>query len=499
MGERQGTLFEPEFNRAVKVKVTDERLTSDAGLVMLREADHRLGLTESLAAKLDDPRHPNRIRYTLTELLRQRVYALATGYESQDDLDRLAHDPAMKMAVWDRPGERVLDERLASQPTHSRLIDILAYQEGNRETLRDALADWIHRHLRVAGRDHAVRYATVDVDSFPLEVHGEQEGAAYNGHYQSTIYHPLVASFSVAGDYDSAREGFRLGNGFVHAVLRMGHVHTSKGALSFIQEVIRKTDALAQVLDFRLDAGLAIGEIMDYLTDEKKGFSGRLRGNSALDRLAEPHLKRPVGRPPKEGYQRVIELGKQQLNGWRHPQRLILVVTDRPDPVTGQLNLLPDYFFLVTNWTPKRLGAEQVLERYRKRGTFEDRLGEFVSAVGGHLSSHEGLDNEVTFLLQLLSFNLASILRIELEAKTGGGWDLRRFQDYVLKAGGRVIKGKRRLTLYIAQAVVGFWRLVLARVASWRLPGRWAPPRGGRRGPWVPPPPHSHLQEVLRW
>ena len=302
MGEGHGSVFEVQFNRSVKIVATDERLTSDAGLVVLREADHRLGLTESLAARLHDPRDPAKVRYTLTELVRQRVYAMAAGYDSQDDLDRLAHDPAMKIAVWDRPGNRVIDERLASQPTHSRLIDILAHHEYNRESLREALADWIHRHLRATGRDHAVRRGTVDVDSFPVEVHGEQEGAQYNGHYQSTIYHPLVASFSVAGDYDSTRAGFRMGNGFVHAELRMGHVHTSNGALPFIQEVIRKADSLAQVLDFRLDAGLAIGEVLDYLTDRKKRFVGRLKGNAVLDRLAEPHLKRPVGRPPKEGY-----------------------------------------------------------------------------------------------------------------------------------------------------------------------------------------------------
>ena len=347
MGERHSTGFGLQFNRAVKLVASDERLTSDAGLVVLREADHRLGLTESLTAKLHDPRDSGKVRYTLTELVRQRVYAMAAGHESQDDLDRLAHDPAMKMAVWDRPGNRVIDERLASQPTHSRLIDILAHHKDNQEILREALADWIHRHLRAAGRDHAVRRGTVDVDSFPVEVHGEQEGAEYNGHYQSTIYHPLAASFSVAGDYDSAREGFRMGNGFVHAELRMDHVHTSNGALPFIEEVIRKADSLAQVLDFRLDAGLAIGEVLDCLTDRKKRFIGRLKGNAVLDRLAEPHLRRPVGRPPREGYEHLVELGKHRANDWRHAQRVILVVVDRPDPITGQLNLLPDYFFLV--------------------------------------------------------------------------------------------------------------------------------------------------------
>ena len=114
MGEAQDTLFEPEFNRAIKVQTSEQRITSHAGAVLLREADHRLGLVESLAEQINDPRHPEKIRYTATELLRERIYALALGSEHQDDLDRLAHDPAMRMATWDRRGEEVLQQRLAS-------------------------------------------------------------------------------------------------------------------------------------------------------------------------------------------------------------------------------------------------------------------------------------------------------------------------------------------------------------------------------------------------
>ena len=499
MGEGKQPLFEPSFNRAVKVMATDEHLTSDAGLLILREADHRLGLTESLAERLSDPRQGGKVRYPLIELVRQTVYAAALGYEAQDDQDRLAHDPAMKMAVWNCPGQGVLEERLASQPTHSRLIHTLAYQPGNREVLREALADWIHRYLRAKGRDHAVRHATVDVDSFPLEVHGQQEGAAYNGHYRTTIYHPLVASFSVGGRYDSSRQGSRLGSGFVWAVLRPGNVHTSQGAVAFMDKVIECTRPLAQVLDFRLDAGLTSGEVLDHLTDRKIRFVGRLKSNAALERLAQPHLKRPVGRPPKEGYLRLVELGRYQANTWRHSQRVILVIIDRPNPVTGQLNLLPEYFFLVTSHPPATHSAEQLLEHYRQRGTFEDRLGEFVAAIGPHLSSSDALHNEATLLLRLLAFNLASLLRIELEDRSRGCWDLRRFQNYVLKAGGRVITSGRRLVLYVARAVVPFWKLVVRRIAAWKLPERWPPPRGARRRAWIPPPAHAHLQEVLRW
>lgn len=102
MGERQGWLFEASFNRSIKVRQADPRISSDAGLLLLREADHRLGLTADLGAQLADPRDPNTIRYTQVELLRQHLYGLALGYRHQDDQDTLAHDVAMKLSAWDR-------------------------------------------------------------------------------------------------------------------------------------------------------------------------------------------------------------------------------------------------------------------------------------------------------------------------------------------------------------------------------------------------------------
>ena len=499
MGEAQSTLFEPEFNRSIKVQAFDQRITSHAGAVLLREVDHQLGLVESLVGQISDPRDPEKIRYTATELLRERIYALALGSENQDDLDRLAHDPAMRMATWNRPGEEVLEQRLASQPTQSRLIDWLANTPENREALRHSLFDWTHRHLRSTGRGrgHAVMRATIDVDSFPITVHGQQQGSSYNGYYRDTVYHPLVASFSVDGDYDSTRAGHRLGNGFLHATLRQGQVHTAQGSQRFIQRVIQHARQMARSFDLRLDAGYTFGSVMDAITDENVRFCGRLKKNPVLDRLAEPHLSRRVGRPPAEGYEYVIELGKHQAEGWHYAQRLILVIVDKPDPGTGQLRLLPRYFFLITNWPSTLRSGEQVLARYRKRGTFEDRLGEFNEVIGPHLSSREFVENEVTMLLALLSFNISTMLRNEYEAASGGSWDLHRFQQSVLRAGGRVVKHARRVWLQVEESVAPYWKLMTKRIAQLRLSSCWPATQGARPRPYVPPPPHSHLSLVL--
>ena len=100
MGEACELLFEPLFNRSIKVRSRDDRLTSDAGVLILRDIDPRLGLISSLSERLADPRKQEKIRYTLTELLRERVYSLALGYAAADDCDGLAHDPAFRLALF---------------------------------------------------------------------------------------------------------------------------------------------------------------------------------------------------------------------------------------------------------------------------------------------------------------------------------------------------------------------------------------------------------------
>lgn len=499
MGERHSWLLEPTFQRAIKVQATDERLTSDGGVILLREADHRLGLCESLGGKLHDPRRQDCIRYTLTELLRERIYALALGYTTQDDVDRLAHDPAFRLACWDRPHCQTLHERLASQPTQSRLIDILTRDRRNLAALRDSLADWSQRWVRGTGPDRRAASITIPArrDSFLIPCYGTQPGVVYNGHYQDNGYHPLVASFSVGGQYDSAKQGFRLGNGFLHAMLRAGNVHTANGMLRFLLNVIPKAQQLARSFDVRIDAGFTDGRTMDFLTDENVRFLGRLKSNPILDRLAQPHLARPVGRPPQGGYEDVIDLGPYRAEPWRHAQRLILVIVDRPDPKSGQLDLEPDYFFLVTNWREEERTGEQVLEHYRGRGTFEDRLGEFRAAVRPSLSSPKFHENEALLLLSLAAYNLASMLREECETARGGCWDLQRFQNSVLKAGGKVVKHSRQIIVTVARAVAPFWQTLREQLARWTVPERWRP-HGPVRRDWMPPPPHAHLTLVLR-
>ena len=492
MGEGQGWLFEPKFNQSIKLRWADDRITSDAGTLLLREADHRLSLTADLAAQLTDDRDPRQVRYTQTELLRQHLYALALGYAHQDDQDALAHDVAMKLSVWDRPGPQVADERLASQPSDWRLIDRLSGKP-NRQVLREAMAWWIGRHQRASGRGHKVMHGTIDIDPFPVEVHGRQPGGAYHGYYRKTIYHPIVASFSAQGSY----EAVRLGEGFVHAVLRRGNCGSAEGAVRFTREAIRKSRELACALDVRIDAGLVEGKVLDAIDDQGVRFLGRIKNNAVLDELARPCLKRDSGRPTKDGDEFALELGDYRAASWTRPYRVVLVVIDLPDPKTGLRDLFPHHFFLVTNYPIEQRTSWSLVEHHRRRGTFEDRLGEFNACIGGGLSQDEFEANETTLLLKLLAYNLAGMLRGEMEDASPNGWDLKRLQQTVLKAGARVVKHSGRLIVDVALAAGMLWSGLLDRMHRW-----WRDPSWGRRKPrprrWIAPPSHAHLALVLR-
>ena len=189
---------------------------------------------------------------------------------------------------------------MASQPTQSRLVGWLGNIKQNRKALRDSLFDWTPRHLRgtAATRDtnRRVRNATIDINSFPIEVHGDQKGAAYNGYYQETVYHPMPASFSVGGDYDSTRQGLRLGNGFIHCVLRQGNTHTAKGIKRFVRNVIDKAKQMAQNFDIRLDAGYTEGAVMDGGLLGLASFPaiGVANGSSGREEVASPDVTHRV-------------------------------------------------------------------------------------------------------------------------------------------------------------------------------------------------------------
>ena len=483
------TLFRAEFNGSVRIEARPESLTSDAGVIALRETLERLGMSDWLREHLTDQRSPLLITYPLVELVRTAVLLLAQGYRDHDDADVLRFDAAMRLAVSERKGVSPLEvptraegtpapkntanpEHLASQPTLSRLTAMLS-GAADRIALREGLVELAGRRIQ-ADRGHRYRYLTVDVDSMPIEVHGHQPEAMYNGHYHETMYHPLVATVGETGD-------------LLDVELRRGNAHTAEGSLEFIEPLLDRVEkVMCQVAAVRIDAGFPDERLLGGLEKRQTPYVARVRNNPVLDRMAEPHLHRPVGRRPVEPRIWLHEM-TYQAQSWSRERRVVLVVLEREE------DLFLHHFWLITNWSRDQVPAKELLERYRKRGAAEGYMGELMSVLAPALSSSprpkatyagkkprevkDSVDsfavNEVRLLLNAWAYSVMHVGRTLMAKATGEGWSLQRFRERLLKVAARVLLHGRRVTVVIAQGAAPLWRSLWEQLAhlTWAQTG----------------------------
>ncbi|MEM9803415.1 MAG: IS1380 family transposase, partial [Planctomycetota bacterium] len=357
MGEDQGTRFQPDFNGSLRIEGRGDRLTSHAGVVLLREIDEKLGVTSALNASVVDPRDPSRVTHSQSELLRSWVYAMASERTTSIAVSERIDDPALRVASSDRRGVTMFDGddgRLASQPTRSRLLANLA-REGNLAAVQTAVfgsAARAIRAIRAMNNGDRLDECTLDIDSFPHEVHGHQEGSEFNGHYGMRCFHPLGVMVGETAHW-------------LDLTLREGNVHTAESAEDILLPLIdRARSEIANVVHARGDAGFVGPKLLDPLDAAGVRYAFRLRTNKILQEYEEIHARRPQGRPPEATRTWCHDI-EYRAETWEKPRRVVIVVQERP----GELYL--HTFFIVTSFTPEQMCARDVLDLYRARGTME--------------------------------------------------------------------------------------------------------------------------------
>ncbi|MDP2735210.1 MAG: IS1380 family transposase, partial [bacterium] len=276
MGESEKQAFQLSFNRFLRVAFQGSRVTSDGGLILVRELDERLGLGELIEQHLTDPRGKN-AQLPLADLLRQSLYSRLAGYEDVNDAERLSHDPTFRLIgsekIWDRGA--ALTSRLQSFET-----EVLAGEENFAGLAR------LNRELIGKAAALGSPYRTVlDMDSTEIPVYGEQEENAYNGHFESTCFHPLLL-FNREGDCLAAK-------------LRPGNVHSAECWEELLLPEIERQQRRGKEVAFRADAAFAKPEIYEALEERGVKYAIRIPANENLQRGIEELLKRPVGRPAR--------------------------------------------------------------------------------------------------------------------------------------------------------------------------------------------------------
>jgi Transposase DDE domain group 1 len=421
VGETQNRPFQLSFNSSLKIDFQGSRVTSDGGLVLVRELDERLGFGELVDRHLSDSRRGKNIQLPLADLLRQSIYSRLAGYADVNDAARLAQDPTFRLIgsrkIWERGA--ALTSRLQSFET-----EVLAQEEN--------LAGLAALNRELVARAEAIdspRRVVLDMDSTEIPVYGEQEQSAYNGHFESTCYHPLLL-FNREGDCLAAK-------------LRPGNVHSAEGWEELLLPEIARQRRLDREVVFRADAAFAKPELYEALEERNVKYAIRVPANDNLQRNIAELLTRPVGRPSHKPVVRFKSF-LYQAASWKTVRRVVAKVEFH----CGEL--FPRVGFIVTSLAAS---SRAVVRFYNKRGTAEQWIKEGKQAVAmTRLSCHRFRANEVRLWLSLIAYNLGNLWRRLALPTQVATWSLTSLQQRLVKTGGRLIKHARYYWLLLAES-----------------------------------------------
>jgi hypothetical protein len=419
-GGSQKEALQPDFNRSIMIDFQGAKISSDTGFLLLREMDERFGVIDPMSDCLEDPRSPVHTRHSFVQMIRQRVYQIAAGYEDCNDADHLRIDPALRLAIG--KGRKAG----ASQSMLSRLENGVLGNENGLKALDGALRRSTDALLLKKDR----RRLIVDVDSTKDPAHGSQERVAYNGHFGVTCFHPLFAFTS---------EGACLG-----AKLRPGNVHSADETLPFIHPIVEKYRPWFDLFWLRGDAAFASPDIYEYCEKKRITYFIRLSENQNLKRFVDPHLARPVGRPPRIGPQLKVVDFHYQAKSWKKPRRVVCKLE------WPQGEMFPKINFIVTN---SRLHGTKVVKVYNGRSDVETRIKEGKNTLRWDKTScHRFGANHARLKMGALAYNLLHMLRqfhVKGEAvRRSIEWLIKR----LIKVGARVSYHAKRWDGHVASA-----------------------------------------------
>jgi hypothetical protein len=429
----QSVVFKDLFGKPVIARFDQPDSSSDGGAVLLKACDERLGLTEAIAACVNDSRQPGKVVHSFRDLVRQRVFGIACGYEDCNDAGRLAEDPMQKLLVDRDPLE---GSALASQSTLSRFENALGPKA--LMGMGNALADTVIARHRKRLRGRAKRI-TVELDPTDDPTHGAQQLSFFNGHYDTWCYLP-VAGFV---QFDEEPEQYL----FAY-LLRPGNADAKLGAIGLLRRVLVRLRAAfpkARVL-VRLDGGFAGPEMFDYLEAERVDYVVAMAGNAILKHLAEPLMKQ-ARRLSRRSQQTEHLYGECQYaaGSWSRKRRVII----KAEVVRlGHRDPRDNPRFVVTNLrrVPQRI-YEAV---YCQRAHIELRIKELHYGLAiDRTSCTRFWANQLRVLLTAAAYVLFQELRLRAAGSACARAQVSTLRERLLKLGVWLERSARRVVLHL--------------------------------------------------
>ena len=402
--------------RNIEVNFEGGALSSDGGLMLLRQVDQRIGLSRSVAAALHDPRNQELITHEMRDLIAQRLYALCSGYEDLNDHTALRNDPLMQTAVGK------IDE-LGSSPTLCRLE--------KRATRADVIA--LNRVLVeqfIASQTTRPEELVLDIDASDIPLHGDQEQKEFHAYYDHHCYLPLYVY---------------CGKAMLACVLRRSRIDGAKHAAAIIKLLVtrlRKDWPTVRII-VRGDSGFCRQRLIRWCERNDVGYVIGMARNARLHRIVAQWEARLERQHAKTGLkQRWIGEFGYGAQSWDRERRIVTRLE------FGSQGNNPR--FVVTNLDSP---AEELYDGlYCQRGEAENRIKETqLDLFGTRASCHKFLSNWLRILFSALAYTLMQRLReialADTELATATAATIR---VKLLKIGAAIIRNTRRIRILLA-------------------------------------------------
>ena len=402
--------------RVVEGRFDGGSMTSDAGVMLLGAADRKLGLMTAAARCIADPRNPSLIKHAVVDMLRQRVYGLALGWEDLNEHQALRQDVAMQTAVG-------VDEDIASAPTLCRL----------EKWANESTACKLHQVLVeqfIASFSTAPTELVLDFDATDNPLHGQQEGRFFHGYYDAYCYLPLYVF---------------CGQQLLCAYLRPSRIDAAKHAAAILKLLVKRLrQQWPQVrIVFRADSGFCRQRIINYCEHTGVNYIVGLARNARLQGMSE-WLELAMKEQYEQTGLKQREIGEfpYAAKSWAKERRVITRLE------YGAQGNNPRY--VITNLT----GQAQVLydQVYCQRGEAENQIKEAqVGLFATRTSCHLFQSNQLRMLLAALGYVLIERLRtLALKGTSLATAQVDTLRIKLLKLAGVVTRNTRRVRLYMA-------------------------------------------------
>ena len=413
------------FQPKIVVDFNGGEITTDSGLLLLRQFDAQLALTNKLTGIFNDWRHPVFIEHHTHEMLCQRIYQIAAGYEDCNDANTLRIDPTFQTIVGK-------SDPLASQPTLSRLEN-----HADEETIQRLSAvglQWFLKHAY--NKREAPKEILIDCDATDDPCHGQQEFAFFHGKYGEHMYHPLF--------FFEAKT-----NCLLSALLRPGNASASAGIAAELQRLVplvKQRFAKAQI-SYRADAGSATPEIYRTLESLDLLYTIGIASNAVFNKRTERWLKKAERKYARTKTPiRLFYSFRHRARSWNKRRRILVKIEVGP--------LGTNVRFVITN-RPGR--AEEIYHLYDERGRCENQIKEYKRGLrGDRLSCHSYRANAFRLQLHALAYQLLVLFRLHVLRTTDlADAQFETVRLKLFKVGARFVRSARHLWFHLSSSWPG--------------------------------------------